>query len=104
MEAVLLVQLLGRRVPGIGLAGVWVVIGKTLVATAVGAFAAWAVETALVSAWTLDAGFLLVLARVVLATAAGTAVIVAVALALRIEELRHIVGVMTDLVRRRARA
>jgi len=104
MEAVLLVLLLGRRVPGIGLNAVWVVIGKTALATAVGALAAWGVETLLVSAWGQDPGFMLALARATLATVAGTAVIVVAALALRIEELRHIVGVMTDLARRKARA
>ena len=80
------------------------VIAKTVAATAVGALAAWGVETALVAAWSIDPGFVGVLVRVSLATAVGTAVLVVAALALRIDELRHIVGVMTDLARRRARA
>ncbi len=103
-EAVLLVYLLGRRVPGLGLSAIWVVIAKTVAAAAVGALAAWGVETALVAAWSIDPGFVGVLVRVSLATAVGTAVLVVAALALRIDELRHIVGVMTDLARRRARA
>ena len=49
-------------------------------------------------------GFLLLLVRISLAVAAGGLVIVAGSLALRIDELRSIVGVMTDLVRRRGRA
>jgi len=50
-----------------------------------------------------SASQLLVLVRLVAATAAGGLVVVAGAAALRMEELRTIVGVMADLVRRRGR-
>ena len=68
------------------------------------ALVAYAIDRALVGAWGTDPGFLLLLVRISLAVAAGGLVIVAGSLALRIDELRAIVAVMTDLVRRRGRA
>ena len=65
---------------------------------------AYAVDRALTGAWGEDPGFLLLLVRISLAVAAGGLVILAGSLALRIDELRSIVGVMVDLVRRRGRA
>ena len=53
------------------------------------------------TAWGEDPSQLLVLVRLVAATAAGGLVVVAGAAALRMEELRTIVGVMADLLRRR---
>jgi 1-deoxy-D-xylulose 5-phosphate reductoisomerase len=65
---------------------------------------AFGVNQALVGAWGLAPGFLALLARMCLAVAAGGAVIIAGSLALRIDELRSIVAVMVDLLRRRGRA
>ena len=106
LEMLVLVVLLLRRVPGIrpGMGHVWVVMAKTVLVSFAGALVAYAVDRALVGAWGADPGFLLLLVRISLAVAAGGLVIVAGSLALRIDELRAIVGVMTDLVRRRGRA
>jgi putative peptidoglycan lipid II flippase len=106
LEALVLVILLLRRVPAIrpGMGHVGVVMAKTVLVSFAGALVAYAVDQALVGAWGTDPGFLLVLVRISLAVAAGGLVIVAGSLALRIDELRAIVGVMTDLVRRRGRA
>ena len=68
-----------------------------------GGAAAYLVNNALVTAWGEDPSQLLVLVRLVAATAAGGLVVVAGAAALRMEELRTIVGVMADLMRRRGR-
>ena len=54
--------------------------------------------------WGADPGFLRLLVRMVVATAAGGLVILAGSLALRIEEPRLIVGVVVDLLRRRGRS
>jgi putative peptidoglycan lipid II flippase len=106
METVALVVLLVRRVPGVGpgMAHVWMVMGKTVVVSLAGALAAYGVDQALTAAWGVAPGFLLLLLRISLAVVAGGLVIIAGSLALRIDELRSIVGVMTDLVRRRGRA
>ena len=101
VEATTLAVLLRRRVPGLGLSGVLRVLALTAIVSALGAAVALAVRQGLVDAWTDDASQLLVLARLVLATAAGGAVIVAGSLVLRIGELRMISGVVMNLVRRR---
>ena len=102
VEATTLAVLLRRRVPGLGLSEVLRVLALTAIVSALGAAVALAVQQALVGAWTDDASQILVLARLVLATAAGGAVIVAGSLVLRIGELRMIGGVAMNLVRRRA--
>jgi putative peptidoglycan lipid II flippase len=106
LETMVLVVLLVRRVPGLvpGMGHVWMVIGKTLVVSFAGALAAYGVDQALTAAWGVSPGLLLLLVRISLAVVAGGLVIIAGSLALRIDELRSIVGVMTDLVRRRGRA
>lgn len=101
VEATTLAVLLRRRVPGLGLSEVLRVLALTAIVSALGAAVAVAVRQGLVGAWTDDASQLLVLARLVLATAAGGAVIVAGSLVLRIGELRMIGGVAMSLVRRR---
>lgn len=101
VEATTLAVLLRRRVPGLGLSEVLRVLALTAIVSALGAAVALAVRQGLVGAWTDDASQLLVLARLVLATAAGGAVIVAGSLVLRIGELRMIGGVAMSLVRRR---
>ena len=105
LETVVLVILLLRRVPAIGpgMGHVWVVMAKTVVVSFAGALVAYAIDVALVGAWGAAPGFLLLLVRIAVAVAAGGLVIVAGSLALRIDELRTIVGVVVDLVRRRGR-
>ena len=80
------------------------VLARTLVVSVAGGVVAWVVHQALVGAWGEDPGFLLVVVRVAVASLAGGRVIVAGALALRITELRTIVEVVVDLLRRRGRA
>ena len=103
LETVVLVLLLQRRLPHLGLGVVWVVMGKTAIASAAGALVAWAVTAGLTEAWTADAGLLRVFVRLCIATGAGSLVILGLSLALRIEEPRRIVGVVLDLARRRRR-
>jgi peptidoglycan biosynthesis protein MviN/MurJ (putative lipid II flippase) len=103
VETLLLAVILRRRVAGLDLGSV-VRVGLVSTALAlVGAGVAYAVNNALVAAWGEDASQVLVLVRLVVATAAGGLVVVAGAAALRMEELRTIVGVMADLMRRRGR-
>lgn len=104
LETLILVVLLARRQPGLGLDRVAAVLAKSAVASLPGAIAAWAVTGALVGLWGGDPGLLLTLLRLCLATAAGGAVIAAASLALRIEEPRRIVGLVLDLAHRRGRA
>jgi peptidoglycan biosynthesis protein MviN/MurJ (putative lipid II flippase) len=106
LETLVLALLLRHRVPGYG-AGVryvtWV-LARTLVVALAGAAVAWGVEQALLAAWGEDPGFLVLLVRASAATAAGGLVILGGSLALRIAELRTIVGIVVDLLRRRGRA
>ncbi len=104
IETLALMVLLGRRVPGLALGAVWIVLTKSLVAAAIGGAVALGVDRVLVGAWGVDPGFAPVLLRVGIATTLGGLAIVAGALALRIEELPLIVRVVVDLVRRRSRA
>ena len=102
----MLVVLLVRRVPALrpGMGHVWMVMAKTFAASLAGALVAFGIESALVLAWGQDPGFILILVRTTVAIAAGGLVIIAGSLALRIGELRTIVGVVLDLFRRRGRA
>ena len=104
LETIVLVVLLGRRLPGLGLREVWVVMAKTLVAAVPAALVAWGATVLLVGLWGTSAGFLLTLVRLCLATAAGGLVLLGVSLALRIEEPRRMLGTVLDLTHRRGRA
>lgn len=101
LETVILVVLLGRKLPGYNLREVWVVLAKSALAALPGALVAWAVTAVLVSAWGANAGFMVTLVRLSLATAAGGLVMLGVSLALRIDEPRRILGLVLDLMRRR---
>jgi putative peptidoglycan lipid II flippase len=103
LETIALVILLGRRMPGLGLAPVWVLMAKTAVASIAGAAIAWLVTAGLTAAWGANAGLLLVFVRLCLASAAGGLVILAGSLALRIDEPRSIFAIVTDLARSRRR-
>ena len=103
VETLILAVILHRRVAGLALGSVVRVGLVSTVLALLGAVAAYLVNNALVTAWGQDTSQLLVLVRLVAATAAGGLVVVAGAAALRMEELRTIVGVMADLMRRRGR-
>jgi putative peptidoglycan lipid II flippase len=105
-EMLVLVVLMHSRVPGYG-AGVAYVAGvmiRSLLVTGVGAVVAYGITQALLGAWGEDPGVVLLVARSGLAVLGGGLVLVAGALALRIAELRTIVGVVVDLIARRGRA
>jgi putative peptidoglycan lipid II flippase len=104
--ATLVVLLRRKRVPGYaaGVREVLWVMARTLVAVGLGGAVAYGVEQTLLSGWGEDPGILLLVVRVTLAVAAGGLVIAAASLALRITELRTIVGIVVDLLRRRGRA
>jgi putative peptidoglycan lipid II flippase len=106
LEASLLTVLLLRRVPAMapGMRHVGLVMAKSLLVTGAGGIAAWGAYQLLVDAWGVDPGFLVLVARTLVVVAIGGAVMVAGSLALRIDELRTIVGVVADLIRRRGRA
>ncbi len=106
LETVALAIFLRGRVPGYG-AGVGYVGGvmaRTLLATLAGAAVGYGIEQTLLGAWGEDPGFLLLVVRAGAAVGAGGLVILAGSAALRITELRTIVGVVVDLIRRRGRA
>ena len=103
IETLILAVILRHRVEGLGLGSVVRVALVATVLALLGAAAAYVVNNALVTAWGEDTSQLLVLVRLMAATAAGGLVVVAGAAALRMEELRTIVGVMADLMRRRGR-
>ena len=103
VETMLLAVLLRRHVPGLALGSVARVLLVTSVIALAGAAVAFVVRQALVGLSGEDPSQLVVLAQLVVTTAAGALVVVAAAAALRMEELRTIVGVMADLMRRRGR-
>ena len=103
LETIALVVLLGRRMPGLGFRGLWVVMAKTTAASVAGALVAWIVTAGLTAAWGASPGLLAVFVRLCLASGAGMLVILGGSLALRIEEPRAIVAIVTDLVRSRRR-
>jgi putative peptidoglycan lipid II flippase len=103
VETAILAIILRHRVPGLGLGSVVRVGLVSTVLALLGAAAAYVVNNALVTAWGVDTSQLLVLVRLVAATAAAALVVVVGATALRMDELRTIVGVMADLLRRRGR-
>jgi putative peptidoglycan lipid II flippase len=103
IETLILAVILRHRVAGLGLGSVLRVGLVSTVLALLGGAAAYVVNNALVTAWGEDTSQVLVLVRLAAATAAGGLVVVAGAAALRMEELRTIVGVMADLMRRRGR-
>ena len=104
IEVGVLMVLLERRMPGLGLGAVWRLAGKSLVASLIGAAVAFAVSRGLAALWGADPGLALVLVRASLATILGGGVLVAASLALRIEEPRAIADLVAGLLRRRARS
>ena len=104
LETIALVVLLERRVEGLGMRHVWIVMAKSLVVSVAGALVADGVAHVMVAALGADPGFIALIVRTGLTVAAGGLVIVAGSRALRIGELGTIVGLMFDLIRRRGRA
>src|SRR3954447_1021624 len=86
LELSLLIGLLRRRLPGLGLRHVAVVLGKGVIVSAAGGAVAWVVHEALLGAWDDSPGFLLLLVRAALVTISGGLVILGTSVALRIEE------------------
>ena len=101
VETGILVVLLARRVPALGLGRVGRIALLTIAATIPATIVAWFVEQALVDRWGTYPGFLTVLIRLLIVGAAGGIVLLAGSLALRIPELPAMLSLMTDLVRRR---
>ena len=104
IELSVLVVLMRRRVPGLGFRYVVAVMARALLAAVAGGAVAWVLYAALLGAWGEDPGVLLLLVRISLVTLLGSAVIMGASLALRIDELRTIVGIVVDLLRRKGRA
>ncbi|MFL5756114.1 MAG: murein biosynthesis integral membrane protein MurJ [Chloroflexota bacterium] len=100
-ETIVLALLLERKVPDLALIHVARTIAMTAVITAAGAAAATLVDRFLVAAWGVEPTKVLLFVRLALSTAAGGLVVVAGSLALRIGELPTIVGLVTDVLRRR---
>ncbi len=110
LEAATLLVLLRRRVGRLGFAQVaWLAV-RTVLATALAAVAASAVHAAVGARLAPDpaagglAGVPGIVAVIAAVTAVFGAVFVTAALALRIEELRSIVGIMVDALRRPRRS
>jgi putative peptidoglycan lipid II flippase len=104
IELTLLAALLTRRLHGAGMGHVLVVMARTLPAALAAGAVGWAVSEALLAAWGVDPGVVVLLARLAIVTTAGGAAFLAVSAILRIDELRTILGIVVDLVRRRGRA
>ncbi|MEI7744405.1 MAG: murein biosynthesis integral membrane protein MurJ [Chloroflexota bacterium] len=104
LETIALVILLERRLPGLRLRHVWVVMAKSLVVSLAGAALAFGLHQVLLGAWGEDPGLVLLFVRTCVTVGLGGAVVLAGSLALRISELRTIVDVVVDLLRRRGRA
>ncbi|MEW5989786.1 MAG: murein biosynthesis integral membrane protein MurJ [Chloroflexota bacterium] len=102
IEAGLLLLALGRRVPTFELAGIARVLGESAVGALPAAIVTWLAATTVVAPL-LEPGASKtgILVGAAVATLAGGAVYLAVAVALRIPELPSIVGLVTDQVRRR---
>jgi len=99
LEAIVLFALLHRRVPELA-AGPIISLGlRSLVVAVVASLAAAAVSGALAGVIGPDPSRVLLLVRMVAAGAAWLVVGVGVAVALRIGELRSIVGLMVDASR-----
>jgi putative peptidoglycan lipid II flippase len=104
IEATLLLTLLGRHVPTFERAAVIRVLGESAAAAAVAAVAAIAVAGALAGLLAPGSPKVSILIGIAVATLAGGAAYVGVALVLRIPELPSIVGLVTDQIRRRRRS
>jgi putative peptidoglycan lipid II flippase len=101
IEAAMLLVALGRRVPSFELPAILRVFGESIAAAAGAALVAIMVAGALGGLLEPGSPKTSILAGTVIATLAGGAVYLGVAVALRIPELPSIVGLVTDQIRRR---
>jgi peptidoglycan biosynthesis protein MviN/MurJ (putative lipid II flippase) len=104
IEAAYLLVALGRHVPSFEPLSTLRVLVESIVASAVAAGVALAVVGGLERWLDLGTRKLGILVNTSVATAAGLAAFVVMALVLRIPELPSIVGLVSDQVRRRGRA
>jgi putative peptidoglycan lipid II flippase len=100
VEALLLLGILRRRLPGFELGGIARVFLEAAVASLVAALVAIGTVRVLDGLVGFDPGKPAILAETILATVAGGVAFIAMSLVLRIPELPTIVGVMGDLIRR----
>jgi putative peptidoglycan lipid II flippase len=101
VEATVLLFALGRHVPTFELGGILRVLADSLAGAVAAALVAGLVATAVAPLLSPGSAKPSILAGTALATLAGGAVYVGVALVLRIPELPSIVGLVTDQIRRR---
>jgi len=104
IETSVLFVALGRRVPTFELPGILRVLGESIVAAVAAAVVATLVAGALTGLLGPGSPKALILVGTAIASLAGGAVYLGVALALRIPELPSIVGIVTDQIRRRRRS
>jgi putative peptidoglycan lipid II flippase len=104
IETGLLVVWLLRRIPALTFAPIARLGAKALLVAAIGSGAALLVATWLDAAQGPDPGLVALFARMAVATLVWAAVTVGAAAVLRIEELRSIVGLMVDVLRRPRRS
>jgi putative peptidoglycan lipid II flippase len=104
VEAAVLLIALGRRVPTFELPAILRVLAESIAAAAGAALIAVGVAAVLGDLLAPGAAKFAILVGLAVATAAGGAVYLGIALALRIPELPSIVGLVTDQIRRRRAA
>jgi putative peptidoglycan lipid II flippase len=104
VEATVLLFALGRHVPTFELGGILRVLAESLAGAVAAAFVAGLVAGALPSLLEPGAPKPGILVGAALATLAGAAVYLGIALALRIPELPSIVGLVTEQIRTRRRS
>jgi len=100
IEALILLGVLHRRVPELDVGPIVELAARMTVVTILASLAAAGVSSALHGALNVDASRLVLLASMIAASVAWLVVVAAASLALRIGELRSIVGLMADAFRR----
>ncbi len=104
VEALALLGILRRRLPGLRLNGVARVFAESAVASLASALVALGTVRVLDGIIGIDPGKLALLGETILATAAGSLTFLAMSLVLRIPELPTIFAIMGDLIRRPRRS
>jgi putative peptidoglycan lipid II flippase len=103
VEALVLLAVLRRRESGLDVAGIMSVAGRSLIAAVVAALVAQVAVQVIEGVAASASGKALVFGEAAVATALGGLAYVAIALVLRIPELRSLLEIITGLVRRRSR-
>lgn len=104
LEVIALFVVLERRMPGLQLGQLWRDMALTVAAAVPAAGVVLAIELVLGGLGADPGGTLVSLGRLVVASAAGTAVGLGASLALGVEEPRRIIGIGASLLHRRGRA